>query len=269
MNENPFPGMNPWLEAHWGDVHTRLTTYACDHLQPLLPAGLRARIEEYVSVESEDAPGKSRARFSPDVRVIEHPSMSKESGGGATAVAADPLVVRRLKEPETLHYIQVVDITAGHRIVTSLEFLSLANKFSKPGRQQYRRKQRKMLEGCVNLVEIDLLRAGKWVLAVPLGSVPQEYRKPYRISVVRADRPCLAELYRVSLRESLPTIRIPLRREDADVPLNLQTLIDAAYANGRYADDLDYAKPPRPKLTGPDAEWAERVLGERGLRQGG
>ncbi len=269
MSKNPFPGMNPWLEAHWGDVHARLTTYACDHLQLLLPAGLRARIEEYISVESEGVPEDSWSRFSPDVRVIEHPSMSDKSGGGATAVAAEPLVVRRLTEPETLHYIQVVDITAGHRIVTSLEFLSLANKFGKPGRQQYRRKQRELLAGRVNLVEIDLLRAGKWVLAVPMVCVPQEYRKPYRISVVRADRPSVAEMYRVWLREPLPTIRIPLRREDADVPLNLQTLIDTAYVNGRYADDLDYSKPPRPKLTEPDAEWAERVLEEQRLRQGG
>ena len=25
---NPLPGMNPWLEAFWGDLHTSLTTYA-------------------------------------------------------------------------------------------------------------------------------------------------------------------------------------------------------------------------------------------------
>ncbi len=46
MSKNPFPGMNPWLEEHWGDVHTSLTTYARDQLQPRLPPGLRARIEE-------------------------------------------------------------------------------------------------------------------------------------------------------------------------------------------------------------------------------
>ncbi len=28
--KNPFPGMNPWLEGYWGDVHTKLTTYAYD-----------------------------------------------------------------------------------------------------------------------------------------------------------------------------------------------------------------------------------------------
>ena len=54
MKSNPFPGMNPWLESHWGDIHTSLTTYARDQLQPQLPAGLRARVEEYVAVEAEE-----------------------------------------------------------------------------------------------------------------------------------------------------------------------------------------------------------------------
>jgi len=76
----------------------------------------------------------------------------------------------------------------------------------------------------------------------------------------------MAEVYRVALREPLPTIRIPLRSEDPDVPLQLQTLIDAAYVNGRYGDDIDYLEDPDPELPGPDAEWADRVLREQGLR---
>ncbi len=265
MNENPFPGMNPWLEAHWGDVHTSLTTYARDHLQPLLPHGLRARIEEYVSVEVQDGLEPSSTRFSPDLRVIEHANAVRESMEAMTSVAAEVLLVRRFEEPETLRTIQIIDVTAGHRIVTTLEFLSPANKRSKPARRQYRHKQQKMLDGRANLVEIDLLRAGRWVLAVPMRSVPAEYRKPYRICVVRAEHQDLAEMYRVPLRNPLPMIRIPLRRDDADVRLNLQSLIDAAYVNGRYGDDIDYAQPPRPKLTGSDAEWAEGVLRTKGL----
>ncbi|MGH7128511.1 MAG: DUF4058 family protein, partial [Planctomycetaceae bacterium] len=46
---SPFPGMDPCLEHHWGDVHTRLTVYACDELNPQLPTGLRARTEEHVT----------------------------------------------------------------------------------------------------------------------------------------------------------------------------------------------------------------------------
>ncbi len=266
MNKNPFPGMNPWLEEHWGDIHTSLTTYARDQLQPRLPSGLRARIEEYVAVESEEGPDLPRSRFSPDVRVIERPESLGESGGVAVAVAAEPLVVRRQTEPETLRYIQIVDANSGHRIVTSIEFLSLANKTSEEGRKQYRSKQRQMIEGKVNLVEIDLLRAGSWVLPVQRSILPKAYCEPYRISVVRADQVGEAEVYRVSLRAPLPTIRIPLRSGDDDVPLELQTLIDAAYRNGSYGDDLDYTQDPHPALIGPDAAWADQWLRQQGLR---
>jgi hypothetical protein len=48
--------------------------------------------------------------------------------------------------------------------------------------------------------------------------------------------------------------------------LQLQTLIDAAYVNGRYGDDIDCLQDPDPELTGPDAEWADRILREQGLR---
>jgi hypothetical protein len=266
MKQNPFPGMNPWLEWHWGDVHASLTTYARDQLQPQLPAGLRARVEEYVAVEADETWEDAGDLFSPDVRVVEHPGAA-ESGGVATAVAevAEPLIVPRKTEPETLRYIQIVDIKTGHRVVTSIEFLSPANKVTKEGRQQYREKQRKMLEGRVKLVEIDLLRRGAWVLAVQRRLVPKSRRGPYRISVVRADRQHQAEVYRVSLRSPLPTVRIPLRKEDPDVLLDLQPLIDTTYVNGGY-EDIDYRQEPRPPLSGPDAEWADQVLRERGLR---
>ncbi len=39
---SPFPGMDPYLEAHWRDVHARLIIYASDALQVLLPGSLRA-----------------------------------------------------------------------------------------------------------------------------------------------------------------------------------------------------------------------------------
>jgi hypothetical protein len=50
---SPFPGMDPYLEESWGDVHHRLITYAADQLQTTLPKDLRARVEERVFVESE------------------------------------------------------------------------------------------------------------------------------------------------------------------------------------------------------------------------
>ena len=267
MQENPFPGMNPWLESHWGDIHTSLSTYARDQLQPQLPAGLRARVEEYVAVESDDDESR-RTRFAPDVRVVERPDAPFSTGGGAAAVAevAEPVMISRLVEPETLHRIEIVDSADGHRIVTSIEFLSLANKVGDKGRDQYLAKQEKMLAGNVNLIEIDLLRHGSWVLAAPKSEVPARCQGPYRICVVRGNRQDVAAMYPVSLRQPLPTIGIPLRPQDRDVLLRLQPLLDLAYVNGRYHEDIDYRQPPKPPLTGADAEWADRLLREKGLR---
>ena len=45
---SPFPGMDPYLEAHWRDVHARLIIYASDALQGVLPHPLRARVEERI-----------------------------------------------------------------------------------------------------------------------------------------------------------------------------------------------------------------------------
>src|SRR5438105_4713913 len=44
--KSPFPGMDPFLEQYWGDVHHSLIQYARDTMQPQLPADLRARVEE-------------------------------------------------------------------------------------------------------------------------------------------------------------------------------------------------------------------------------
>ena len=51
-SKSPFPGMNPWLEKHWGDVHQAMITYARDAIQPQLPDDLVARTEERVFLET-------------------------------------------------------------------------------------------------------------------------------------------------------------------------------------------------------------------------
>jgi hypothetical protein len=83
--------------------------------------------------------------------------------------------------------------------------------------------------------------------------------------VVRAWRTVKAQVYRVSVRQPLPVVSIPLRKKDKEAPLDLQVLIDAVYENGRY-DETDYAGDPEPPLARPDAIWADRLLREKGLR---
>ncbi len=57
---SPFPGMDPYLKAHWRDVHTRLMTYLCDQIQDQLPANLVARVEESVCYEWQTVNGVTR-----------------------------------------------------------------------------------------------------------------------------------------------------------------------------------------------------------------
>ncbi len=83
----------------------------------------------------------------------------------ARIVEYESAVVPAHTEPQTLRYIQILDTKAGRRVITAIEFLSLANKATEAGRRQYFAKQNELLDAGVNLVEIDLLRSGKWVLA--------------------------------------------------------------------------------------------------------
>jgi hypothetical protein len=75
-----------------------------------------------------------------------------------------------------------------------------------------------------------------------------------------------AEVYPIPLTAKLPTLKIPLRRSDAEVPLDLQTLVEQCYRKGRYEGDINYSLDPDPPLTGMDAEWAVELLRSKGLR---
>ena len=68
------------------------------------------------------------------------------------------------------------------------------------------------------------------------------------------------------LWERLPVVKIPLRPDDADVPLDLQALVEQCYRNGAYEGTLNYAVDPDPPLFGADKEWADNWLHEKGLR---
>jgi len=255
--------MDPYLEEHWRDIHHRFLTYACDELQAHLPNDLRARLEERVYVEPEYEEGRG---IYPDVRVVEYPGR----GGGQTALAAEvevaePLIIHTEGEPATEGFIEIIDVGSGNRVVSAIELLSNSNKEPGDGQDQYRKKQREYLQGGVSLVEIDLLRSGRRRLAVPPLLVPPSHRTVYQVCVTRGWRPHSHEVYRAALREPLPTIRVPLRQTDPDVPLNLQALIDRCYHNGRY-DDINYRADPFPPLAPEDAAWAAQWLSEKGLR---
>jgi hypothetical protein len=263
---SPFPGMDPYLEPFWGDIHHTLITYARDQLQGVLPGDLRARVEERVFVESPTGNGRS---IYPDIRVVERGRSKEISGVVESGVAvAEPLRIRLSDEPVTQGFIEIIDLTSGRRVVTVIEVLSPSNKFAGPGRVLYESKQEECREAGVNLVEIDLLRSGPWALVIPENLVPTSHRTTYRVGVYRPQPRTTVEIYRVPLRERLPVIGVPLRESDADAPLDLQTLIDLCYRNGGYDEDINYQNEPDPPLGADDASWADELLRQQGKRTG-
>jgi hypothetical protein len=257
--------MNPYLEAHWRDVHARLVIYASDALQGLLPASLRARVEERVLLETPLGLGDHP--LFPDVRVVEYTSKRglTPARPEASPAVAEPLLIELEAEPVRENYLEIIDSESGNRVVTVIEFLSPSNKSPGPNREQYLRKQQEVCSSDANLVEIDLNRFGTHTLAFPLGFLKPHIRTGYMACVRRPTRH-KAEVYPMPLWERLPTVKIPLRPGDADVPLDLQVLVDQCYRNGGYEGTLNYAVDPDPPLSGADKEWADEHLHDKGLR---
>ena len=68
-------------------------------------------------------------------------------------------------------------------------------------------------------------------------------------------------MYLCPLRQALPTIRVPLRLGEPDVPLVLQPLADRCYRTGRYWLSSPSAKTLQPPLTDAgEAAWVEERL---------
>ncbi|MCY2965996.1 MAG: DUF4058 family protein [Planctomycetota bacterium] len=259
---SPFPGMDPYLEAYWGDVHTRLMSNASRQINLELPDDLQARVEEGLRVVDD---GAWEGTVYPDVLIVETPDEDVASPPRDTAVqVAEPCVLILDDRPVSRH-IEIIDLRDDGRVVTAIEFLSRSNKVGQAGIQVYRKKQRAYLDAGVNLVEIDLLRDGDFVLAAPEEAIPLKYRTPYRICVRRARDLQRIELYRAPLRERLPNIPIPLRSNDPDVILQLQPLLDECYRDGKFRR-LNYQQEPSPRLEKEDAAWADRLLQDAGLR---
>ena len=269
MERSPFPGMDPYLEAAWEDVHSTLLSFLKESLQVLLPPELRARSEERLLVEDDDADPRP---VRPDVAVTRRILAEEDEGASGVAVAVappatriEPVPVRLFDPPLYDRWLQVVDRTNGYRVVSVVEVLSPWNKFPGRANDEYRRKVSNFIMGGVNVVEIDLLRLTRDELLLPEFYIPAERREAYYTSVSRVYGQSDWDAYPMSLRRPLPPIPVPLRKKDAEVWVELQPLIDRVYTAGGY-DDTDYAKPARPPLRGGDAAWADELLKAAGKR---
>jgi hypothetical protein len=257
--DSPFPGMDPYLEGFWNDVHGKLVAYIADDLNESLPARYRAGMQQRVIIADVEEP-LTGSRY-PDVAILDAPTF----GSGSTAVLSsralirEPAVLAFRPEPLKEYSVEIIDTKSDGKVVTAIEVLSPANKQPGDGRAQFKRKQSEYRAGGASRVDIDLLRGGKRVFDFPQRSLAPQQHKPYYVLVYRAHRPGECELYAIDVREPLPVIGIPLRAADPDVMLDLQPLIRRVYRNGRLP--IDYSRPCDPPLEGADAEWAGQILG--------
>jgi len=255
MAKSPFPGMDPYLEPHWLDIHTKLVAYAADALNVSLPEDLIARSEERVGVESDG----ERHDISPDVRVVDMTGVSgTENHSQATGLALAPYRLVAISEAATERFIEILDST-GQRLITVIEFVSPSNKQGK-GLKAFVEKRDELLAGGVNFVEIDLNRAGDWRGLLHPHACPPALQSPYRATLRVPNDPVAVYLQPISLREPLPTIKIPLRPNEKPAELALQPLLEQAYQNGRYGRTIDYRQPLGLPFEGADAEWAREVI---------
>ena len=256
--QNPFPGMNPFFQDSWSDVHTMLVGYIRDALSDELPDDLAARAEERIAVSTRPPSEAYRG----DVAVVETwtrgfpPVWQPEQREAGAVALMEPLVFPASEEVE-----RWIEIRTAHgQLVTVIEVLSPANK-REDGWMAYRQKQRDFIASGVNLVEIDLLHGGGHVTAIRLDQFTFPPGTRHHVCVTRA-MPSGAprfEVYPCPLREPLPTFRVPLRLGDPDAPLALQPLVDRCYRTGRYWLE-DYTRPLAELVAAEDVTWAgERV----------
>jgi hypothetical protein len=184
-----------------------------------------------------------------------------ETNVAVSSPPAQPVTVT-VPLPETVKegYLEVREVATGE-VVTAIEILSPTNKRPGRGREKYANKRQRVLGSFTHLVEIDLLRAGE-----PMPILSNGIRTDYRILVSRAERRPEADLYAFNLQNGIPQFPLPLRQGDNEPLVDLQELLHRVYDRAGYDLALDYRRQPVPPLPELDAEWADAVLREKGLR---
>lgn len=258
----PFPGMDPYLERRglWEEIHTDLISRIRQFLIPLLRPRYRVAIEQrtYLSLLST----KEQPSGKPDVMItLKTPTLPTAMAAVAIAEpeVADAPLVGILPQPEEIveRYLEIRD-TQTQEVITAIEILSPTNKESKDGRQQYEQKRMKVLASSTNLVEIDLLRAGKPFAMQVVGQAVERVSH-YRIVISRSWQRPSADLYLFNVRQPIPSFLIPLRLGEQEPVLPLNRILHDLYDQGGYDLAIDYSQPADPLLAPEDADWARQL----------
>jgi hypothetical protein len=264
--------MDPYLEHAdlFPGLHDDLVGEMKRALQRSLPQGYYATSKARVWIEV------SQRYVEPDVEMMRRheAGQPKPKSNGPTVLARPPArgrpVLVTVPHDERRETFLEIYAPRGsdNRLVTTIEVLSPTNKTpGEHGRDLYLRKQKELLDSKVHLVEIDLLRGGIHSTAVPRERVIEKSGAfDYHVSIHFFDHFEDYLVYPIRLDEQLPEIALPLLPGDSPVLIDLQAVFDRAYETGPYQRRNPYHNAtPVPPLTAEQAEWASRLLREKGL----
>lgn len=257
---SPFPGMDPYLEhpERWQGFHNVLIAALQLDLAPRVRPHyiVRADRRSYLS-----DPGELVLVGLPDITVHAREAHPWEQGGPAEPLESKAVAVQVPVPQEVREAFLEIRAVGSGEVVTVLELLSPTNKVPGRGRDTYLAKRGEVLASRTSLVEIDLSRTGQ-----PMPIYGTE-AKGYRILISRGSLRPRAELLTFTLRDRVPTFRLPLRTGDQEPFLDLRALVDDIYDRAGYDLEIDYREPPIPSLDEADAVWADDVLRRAGLRE--
>jgi hypothetical protein len=247
---SPFPGMDPFLEepSLWGSVHTRLMNSISDQLAELVSPDFYVDIQQHVTIlHLED---QAVRHIIPDVYVAkQRPVPQQQIRAGA--VITPPTLLEPLEQLEIHERFLEVRDRRSREVVTIIEVLSPWNKAAGQERwDAFQAKRRTVMASHTHWIEIDFLRAGKRPAEVA-------EKSDYYALLKRGGALGPYEVWYFDLRDTLPTIAVPLRAPYVDVPLDLRAALADMYRRARYAESIDYTSAiPSPRLRPADVQWA-------------
>lgn len=242
--------MDPFLEepSLWGSVHTRLMNSMSDQLAELISPDFYVDIQQHVTIlHPED---EAIRYIIPDVYVTEQRPVTQQLTRTA-AVITQPTLVESLEQLDIHERFLEVRDRRSREVVTIIEVLSPWNKAAGQERWDvFQAKRRKVMASHTHWIEIDLLRAGRRPAEVARTS-------DYYALLKRGDALGPYEVWYFDLRDTLPTIAVPLREPYGDVPLDLGAALEDVYRRAHYAESVDYTSDiPSPRLRPADVQWA-------------
>jgi hypothetical protein len=159
-------------------------------------------------------------------------------------------------------YVEIFDRSDG-KLTSQIDVVCPANKTTAGGRESYLEKRKEGKAQSASMVEIDLVLQGKPMLEYSREGLPDW---DYAVTVTRSTVPDRFEIYTATLQKRLPRFRLPLRSDDRDTVVDLQTLFTRTYDDGGFAAKIDYQRDPVAPLTSEDRLWLDDLLKQQKLR---